>query len=441
MEKSNLPKSLNEVSVQLIFSDGGESVVGAENVWQFYTIALLPFLLGVPPTQVTLFLAEGYLACTDEDLEGAARTCRGVLGVGTCQFFPAGYFDYLKRIHECAQEIQSLSSLSSSSSPSPCSLRLIAGNGFSDFLGGHIKCGRTTMYYKDMQIADPTVLSILDVCSSAYTVAWIEGVYPDNPRRFNSNFRKKMFRDGKAPIACEVSNATWAFRVGGFANRVPSKEDGFANLSVPFGDAVASSILLAIKTFLERGQQGNLDEIFVDIYENRLKTTYLPEGSSLPKAHSMLKHLQTLIVKGVLPVKLETFNCEFFRRCDFWYLTGERANTTLVEDQQDIAVKLIELITNGIKDWHKKNPRSIHTLPESEKAWRTLVQSFGPYGHRLKAIALDWNEDDGNMEVSEDGIELETWAVSSANLPQLLKEVQWTIATGSSTDPDLEDES
>lgn len=78
MEESKLPKSLNEVSVQLIFSDGGESVVGAENVWQFYTIALLPFSLGVPPTQVTLFLAEGYLACTDEDLEGAARTCRGV---------------------------------------------------------------------------------------------------------------------------------------------------------------------------------------------------------------------------------------------------------------------------------------------------------------------------------------------------------------------------
>jgi hypothetical protein len=436
MEESNLPKSLDEVSVQLIFSDGGGSTVGAENVWQFYTIALLPFLLGVPPTQVTLFLAKGYMACTDEDLDGAARTCRTVLGVGTFEFFPAGYLDYLMHIHKAARDIRSLLS------PSPCSLRLITGHGFSDFSGGHIKCGKTTMYFKDMQIANATVLSILDICSSAYAVAWIEGVYPrDKPRKFNSSFRKNMFRDGAAPIACEVSNATWAFRVGGFASHVQSKEDGFANLSVPFGDAVASSILLAIKTFLEQDRQGKLDEIFVDIYENRMKTNYLPDETSRPEAHAMLKHLQTLVVEGVLPVKLETFDCEFFRRCDSWYLTGERANTTLVEDQQDMAAQLIDLITNDIKEWHKEHPGSTQTFPASEKAWRTLVQCLGPYGHRLKAIALDWNEEDGNMEVADDGIELEAWAVSSSNLPLLLKQVQWTIATGSSTDPDLEDES
>ena len=115
-------------------------------------------------------------------------------------------------------------------------------------------------------------------------------------------------------------------------------------------------------------------------------------------------------------------------------------NTALVEDQEDMAVQLIEHITNGIKEWHKEHPGSTQILPDSEKAWRTLVQCLGPYGHRLKAIALDWNEEDGNMEVSEDGIELETWAVSSYNLKQLLEEVQWTIAAGSSTDADLEDE-
>ena len=86
MEGSNLPKSLEEVSVQLVFSDGG-SDVGAENVWQFYTVALFPFLLGVPPTQVTLFLAKGYLACTDKDLNGAASACRRVLGIGNVEFF------------------------------------------------------------------------------------------------------------------------------------------------------------------------------------------------------------------------------------------------------------------------------------------------------------------------------------------------------------------
>jgi hypothetical protein len=102
MGKSDLPKSLEGVAVQLIFSDGGGGAVGAENVWQFCTIVLLPFLLGVPPTQVTLFLAKGYLACTDEDLDGTdgtARTCPTVLGVGTFEFFPAGYLDYLKHVH------------------------------------------------------------------------------------------------------------------------------------------------------------------------------------------------------------------------------------------------------------------------------------------------------------------------------------------------------
>jgi hypothetical protein len=303
-------------------------------------------------------------------------------------------------------------------------------------------CGKTNMYYRDMQIANATVLSILDITSLAYAVAWIEDIYPrDKPRTFNSTFRKNVFRDGAAPIACKVGNATWAFRVGGFASHVQSKEDGFANLSVPFEDAVASSILLATKTFLKQDRQGKLDEIFVDIYENRMKTNYLPEESRRPETHAMLKHLQTLVVEGVLPVKLETFNCELFCRCDLWYLTGERANTTLVEDQQDMAAQLIDLITNDIKEWHKEHPGSTQSLSASETAWRTLVQCLGPYGHRLKAIALDWNEEDGNMEVAEDGIKLEAWAVSSSNLPLLLKQVQRTIATGPSTDPDVGDKS
>lgn len=55
-------------------------------------------------------------------------------------------------------------------------------------------------------------------------------------------------------------------------------------------------------------------------------------------------------------------------------------------------MKLIELITYSINDWHKQNQKSIHTLPES----------FGSYGHRLEAVALEWDEDDGNIEVSED---------------------------------------
>lgn len=68
-QELSLPQSLlEEVSVQLIYSEGHE-VAAVENFWHCYSIALAPFVLGVPPSQVELFLADDFCGITSSKID------------------------------------------------------------------------------------------------------------------------------------------------------------------------------------------------------------------------------------------------------------------------------------------------------------------------------------------------------------------------------------
>jgi hypothetical protein len=54
----NLPQSLEEVSVQLIFSDGLPPSGDKDLFEQLYVSALFPFVLDIPAGQVQLYLAD-----------------------------------------------------------------------------------------------------------------------------------------------------------------------------------------------------------------------------------------------------------------------------------------------------------------------------------------------------------------------------------------------
>jgi hypothetical protein len=107
---------------------------------------------------------------------------------------------------------------------------------------------------------------------------------------------------------------------------------------------------------------GKHDEIFVDIYENRMKANFLMEESRRHEALAI------------------------------------RATTTFVEYQEDMAAQLIDHITNDIKEWWHK--RTQDEAPKRTRRWRgpgeILSNALDPMVIRLKVNALDWNhEEDG----------------------------------------------
>lgn len=374
-QERSLPQSLEEVSVQLIYSEGQESAA-IENFWHCYLIALAPFVLGVRSSQVELFLADGFCGLNSSKIDAIAAD-NFMDAEGVVCFLPYAYKDYFKEIYARASpQVEDIATFP------PRSIRIISGRGFGNYAGGHLVCGGKKVGFGELG-SNATVLTILDICNSPHAVASFTGRYPiSNPRKFNSRAKRAIFSQDTCiaiPIACDQNEAVWAFRIGYNGQHTLHAQDSFRGMSAPFGYSVTCCILAAIKSFMANSLDDSitLDDLFYAKY-SALRTSFLPVETRVLRPFSDLGGLQRLISSEVLQVNLQAYDCEFFRRENEWFLTTERA-LALSHDQDKLASGIIDFVADQVKSWHELHPDSLEVLNESEEARKRLEAFWGPF--------------------------------------------------------------
>lgn len=420
-------EALRVFTVQLVFSDGGLPRY-RENFWQLYAIALTPFVLGIPASQVDLILAHGFIGYSSSAIkEVAADAAAKVDGI---QIMPDGYKAYFESVYARASTLDSL--------PLPaCSLRLISGHAFGNFKGGNIKIGNIVIRYPQIG-ANATCLTILDICNAAYAVANFEQIAKAKSEEGVPTKKKWMKFDKTAlfegeltvPVACDKNDATWAFRVGyeGQHAVAPSlNEIDNKCMSMPIGDSIASSFLIAVKDFIEQHHQGNLDQLFYQTYAS-LNTALLDSNNDPPNPHSSLATIQSIITDGILPVRMEAFKSPFFRLQAEWFLTMEQP-LSLTEQDGEIAEEIIEFVVDHVIQWYKENIEA--DVADSQTQWQTFVNCMGPFCQELRAVRLLLMDNGSIVRAENDkGLALEAWASSCGGLPDILSKVERKIRSG-----------
>ena len=390
---------------------------------------MAPFVLGVPSSQVELFLAGDFCETSSSKIDAIVED-NFVDAEGNVHFLPDAYKDYFKEIYARASpQVEDIATFP------PRSIRIIAGHGFGNYAGGHLVCGGKKVGFGELG-SNAKVLTILDVCNSPHAVASMTGRYPiNNPRKFNSRAKRNIFSKDKdiptfIPIACDQNEAVWAFRVGYNGQHTSNAQDSFRGMSAPFGDSVTCCILSAIKSFMTNSLDDSitLDDIFSAKYSS-LRTSFLPVETRVLRPFSDLSCLQRLISSGVLQVNLHAYDCEFFHRENEWFLTTERA-LALSPDQDKLASYIIDFVADQVKSWHELYPDSLEVLNESEEAWTRLEASLGPFSYQLKLIAFEFDEDSKTLYRAPGGIPLDEWAFSCGGLPKCVERVWKIIETG-----------
>ena len=415
----------SKIDCQLIFSDGGET--GPEDVWKFHSIALFPFMLGLPPDDVSLFLYPGFVGIANNEL------LRDPPAIGEMKqgLLPRGYVDYFMSVYENARGIdgRAIAQLDCST------FRIISGHGFFDYQhGGFIRCGKEKYSFGELGKSCATALNILDICNSPHAVACFNETYPTgDPAKFKW---KHVFRNPQeihTPVVCDKSPSTWAFRVG-YEDQAQDDNDTdhWIQMSVPIGDAVTSCVILAIKSLAESHFQGPaLDKLFVSHYSS-LRTGYLAAGSYSPKGFADLRLLEALLKKNTIKMDLRKCDCKLFRRHDKWFLTHERI-TVLGDSDGELAKVIINHVVRSVKEWHEGHPDSLQNNSEkSSYAWNMLLKILGPqFRGQLKSVELDYADDSHQaLVVSDDGILFEAFALTCGDMDACVQQVNTYIETG-----------
>lgn len=231
------------------------------------------------------------------------------------------------------------------------------------------------------------------------------------------------------PVVCDKCTGTWAFRVGYDGQPSDdSDESHLTQMTVPYGDSLACSMLLAIKSFFDDSfEGGSLDNRFASAYR-KLRTGFVPRGTNTPKPYSNLGSLQAMIARGELSVNMVALNCRLFRKHDLWFVSAERV-TVLAKTDGKLAEKLIAFVVEPVKIWHEVNPDSMEEKDGSRKAWEVLMKTLGPFRALLKSIELSRGKD---MKISEneDGLQFEIWAIGCSELNLIVQRVHVWISTG-----------
>ena len=418
-----------DVYCQLIYSDGGET--GSEDFWKFHTIALCPFVLGIPPGKVSLILYRGFLGLADNDVDaGLLRRRPPVIGEMSEGWLPHGYHEYFMLVYKEAKSIDEIAELDQKNAHT---LRIISGRGFFDFQhGGFIRCGKEKVTFEELGKSSASVLNILDIRNSPHAVACFNKTYPTtDPSTFKW---KRVFRDLQkigVKIACDKSPMTWPFRIG-YEDQPDDDNDTdhWISMSAPIGDAVTSCVLSAVRSFAEAMYQGpSLDELFYSHYSS-LRTGYLEAGTYTPKGFSDLKVLEQLIKDSAPSLDLAKFDCEMFRRRGKWFLTHERV-TVLGDSDDGLAKLVIDHVVKAVKNWHEEHPNSFTEIADSRAAWNTLLKTLGQFRTRIKSLEFDYADDRRQaLVLSDDGIVFEAFAVSCGVMRDCLQQVQNWLATG-----------
>lgn len=411
-------KDAVSVHCQIIYSEGNDK--GPENVWQFCSSALLPFAFGIPVTRVSLLLQKKFLNLNDSTIADQFHSIATYEGI---QWLPPNYYDYFLQVYKRGIPIDDVAEFPK------CDIRILLGNGFHNFeTGGNLFCGHRKVHFQEFIGCEASALTLLDICNSPRVAAVLNGTYPrDNPKNFK---RKKVFtHDMKIPIACDTNDFTWAFRVGFEGQDTDDHDDtNFSRMSFPIGDAVLSCVLTAVKSFVDSGYRGSLDDLFAQQYRN-FKTGFLREQVDNPSPHSNLSRLQTLFENKTLNINEDAYDCELFKRQNLWFLTTERP-LGLVEGDDLIAESLVTFVVDTVKDWHVQNPDSLQERDDAKEAWKQLLTTFGRFQFKLKTLYLDYGQDETSLSLADDGIPFETFAVSCGDMPRCLQSVRRWIATG-----------
>jgi hypothetical protein len=126
-----------------------------ENFWECgYSIALVPFVLGVPSSQVELFLADGFCGLGVAQIDGI------VAGIfmdtdGVVSFLPDGCKGYFMEVYARANsEVAVIARLP------PRSIRIMSGYGYGNYDGGNLVCGEKKVSFLEVG-ANATVVTIL----------------------------------------------------------------------------------------------------------------------------------------------------------------------------------------------------------------------------------------------------------------------------------------
>lgn len=418
MQATEAAEATDVVSVQIIYSEGNNK--GPENVWKFCSSALLPFALGIPVTRVTLLLQKKFLNLHDSTI--ADQFCSFARYDGI-KWLPTYYYEYFLEVYKRGIPIDDVAEFPN------CDIRILLGYGFHNFdTGGNLFCGHRKIHFQEFIDSNASVLTVLDICNSPRAVAVLNGIYPrDNPKKFK---RKKVFTHHiKIPIVCDTNDFTWAFRIG-FEGQVEDDHDdtNFSQMSYPIGDAVVSCVLTALKSFVDGGYNGSLDDLFAKQYRT-FKTGFLGAQIDRPCPHSDLSRLQALVEKKILNINEHAYDCELFKRKNLWFLTTERP-LGLVEGDDSIAKSLVTFVVDTVRNWHEQNPDSLQERDDSKEAWKQLLTTFGRVQFKLKTLYLEFGHDEKSLALSDDGIPFETFAVSCGDMPQCLQSVRRWIATG-----------
>ena len=424
----------SNITVQLVFSDSGAPRF-RETFYEFYAIALLPYVLGVPHDRVTLVLRD-YLARFSDDTIDEEHNSISVDGI---PLFSDDYKEYFKGVYRNAQAIGDLGE--HELSLPVCSIRVICGHGHGHFGGGNIPIGHNKIRWPTLGAA-PTHLTVLDICNAAYAVAHFEGEtpHPKKWHRFDEDFFFET-DDLSVPVVCDKNPGTYAFRVGFDGQSASSNpEAGTGRMSRSVGDAVVVSLLLAIKQFVESGFTRVLDELFCEncrlispaLIPHEMKETGVPQ-EQIPKniegmsPYSNLTSLEASIRQGVVRINMDKFHCRFFALRAEWFLSTERVRA-LSPGDRDLAEAIVSFVVDSLKKfYHKSEETEYH---DSEVHWNTLIRRMGPFRGLLTAIRLEM-DDCGNIIQSPKGLPLKAWASSCAEMERIDSAVAKKIMTGS----------
>lgn len=381
---------MSAMKVHIIYSDGGE--IAPEHLWKFYSVALIPFTLGIPAGDTTLFLNDCFVGL-DEDLRLVVEDIPASEGLQS--LMPRGYKAYFWSVYRNAVGMNRFLTshdnydLPVSKLPTDVEYDLLYINGhvFAEFeKGAQLRFTSTPLSFPDIGSL-PKLLTVLDVCQSPTAMAIFSNTYPEDPTKFKW---KAAFKNPErlVPVVCDKCTATWAFRVG-YDGQPPddSDESHLTQMTAPYGDSVACSMLLAIKSFVNENFEGfSLDSRFAATYR-RLRTGFLPLGTNTPQPYSNMGPPQGMIVSGELSVNMAAFNCHLFQKHDLWFATAERA-TVLAKSDEKLAKELMAFVVEQVKTWHEANPESMTEKEGSRKAWEVLRKTLGPFRTLLKSVEL-----------------------------------------------------
>lgn len=385
-----LPQTIDEVSVQLIFSTGTPQSSRRDLNTQIYVAALPPFVLGVPSQQVQLYLSEIHLGLPDIIWE-ETRVFANRLNHQGCRVLPEHYHEYFTSVYSrAALGREGLA---------PCSLRFISGHGYgtSNIRDTHVRCGKRGEMLQFAELGgSATVLTILDICSNPHVVACLADRIPSSGEELRRWDKKEVFEGLPFALACSKSTLSWCCRVGWDGQHACSSDHPDYKpdeLDPKFTELlcfpVANCILAAIKTRFCEGDSHSLDQLFRDKFL-QFKTRYLKKDRDLPPppAYSDLTHLQTLIDDGVLRINKESFDCILYQREREWFPTRELAVVLDVDHANGKIAgrKIVNFVIETITAWYRKNPQERYwekvfedscSHREEHTAWRTLLHMMG----------------------------------------------------------------